>query len=181
MAINKQQREQAEAAANEMQLRLYAEPESGEQMWNIATKFNLTERSVYRMFAQMIGDVILGFYKQQDVLALIQHQFTQLSPTQQLELELEIKKFLLPLSGAPTNPAVGINPALAAEISATEHDLQSLHNIRTMAHDMQEVKTHPVVTPPTPEPIHQSSQADLLRQIETMAAPSDTPRWDTER
>lgn len=70
---------------------------------------------------------------------------------------------------------------MTAEISATEHDLAALHAVRTMAHDMEEVKAHPVVTPPAPEPVHQSSQADLLRQIETMASPNNTPRWDTEK
>ena len=179
MTITTQQREQAEAGANEIQLRLYAEPESGEQMWNIATKFNLTERSAYRSFAQMVGDVILGFYKQQDLLALVQSLFPQLNPTQQLELELEIKKFLLPLSSIPS-PAVTSRPNLAAEISATEHDLESIHSIRTMAHDMQEAKVHPVTHPTTPEKTYQSSQADLLEQIETMAKPSTAPRWDTE-
>ena len=84
------------------------------------------------------------------------------------------------LEQAVVTPA-SLSQQLQAEINATEHDLQSLHNIRTMAHDMQEVKTHPVVTPPTPEPVHQSSQADLLRHIETMASPNNTPRWDTEK
>lgn len=69
---------------------------------------------------------------------------------------------------------------LQADIIAAEHDLESIHSIRTMAHDMQEAKSHPVTHPTTPEKTYQSSQADLLKQIETMAKPSTAPRWDTE-
>lgn len=180
MTITKQQREQAEAAANEVQLHLYAEPESGEHMWNIATKFSLTERSAYRIFAQMIGDVILGFYKQQDVLALIQNLFPQLNPTQHLELELEVKKFLLPLSpGAFVAPPANQN--LAAEISATEHDLESIRGIRTMAHDMKEAKVHPITPHATHEVVHQSSQADILKIPTTPLASNPSTTWGSDR
>lgn len=71
--------------------------------------------------------------------------------------------------------------SLESEIATTEHDLAALQNVRTMAHDMKEAKTHPITPHTTNETTHQSSQADLLRQIETLAAPSNVPRWDTEK
>jgi hypothetical protein len=69
---------------------------------------------------------------------------------------------------------------LQADISATEHDLESLKGIRTMAHDMKEAKVHPITYPNSPEITHQSSQADIL-QTQTQTPEVNTgPRWDTQ-
>ncbi len=175
MAITRDQRQQAEAKASDEQLFLYSEPESGEQLWNIALTFNITEKNPYRIFAQLVGDVVLGFYRQQDILALIQNGLPQLSPTQQLELELQVKKFLLPLS--VTTESV---QTLSVEIATTEHDLAALQNVRTMSHDMEVAQGHPVMQAPATETTYQSSQADILRPAAPAPVANETPRWDTE-
>ncbi len=62
---------------------------------------------------------------------------------------------------------------LASEISAAEHDLASLHSVRTMSHDMAAIK-------PGSDVIYQSSQADILRTPTLPTPPpAETPRWET--
>ena len=175
MDITKINREQAEAAASETQIALYSSPESGQQMWNIALNFSLTKRETYYIFAEMIGDVILGFYNQQEILALIQQKFPQLNQMQQLDLELAIKKFLLPLSGGVSRTA-----ELQSEISAAENDLRTIEGLRTMAADIQAVHANE-------QPTYKSSQAEILNRTETqsVSAPvvqpsSPSNRWDTD-
>jgi len=158
MAITNEQRQQAEERASEIQLKLYAEPEAGEQLWNIATKFDITERSVYYTFTQMVGDIILGFYKISDTLQLIQYYIPTLDPMSQLELETEIKKFLLPLiASTSTTPATATT------------------NTNQIAKSLTITQTRPEPEPP----IYQSSQDALLRTSEANNTP-DTPRWETE-
>lgn len=172
MNITREQRQQAEEQANQVQLGLYAEPEAGEQLWSIATRFNMTERVTYRNFAIMVGDVVLGFYQQPALHALIQQTLPTLTPTQQLELEFEIKKFLLPLSAPdiPTPPADNLN----SEIAETEQAMEELQGIRTMAGDMQAIQSS------HPEPTYQSSsQSDLLRP--TTPPPRNGPSWETDK
>ncbi len=72
-------------------------------------------------------------------------------------------------------------PNLSAEISATEHDLESLQNIRTMPHDMHAVQTRPLAYPHASENTYQSVQADLLRPaIPVPEVNKQSPRWDSE-
>lgn len=179
MTITKLQREEAEANANRVQLYLYCEPESGEQLWNIGLKFDLTENTLYNALARMIGDTILGFYKQSDLLQLIKHTFPSLTEMKQLELELEIKKFLLPLS-SPEGTLSGIPPNenLKSEIAETEKEIASLQTVRTMLHDMEVAQGGS--GPSLVETTYQSSQADILRQTPAAPVVTETPRWDTE-
>jgi hypothetical protein len=89
------------------------------------------------------------------------------------EVQAAINQTNVPPSTAPAH-------SLAAEISATEHDLESLQGIRTMAHDMKEAKTHPITHQPTPETTYQSSQEDILRKTPPVANTGQVARWDTE-
>lgn len=69
---------------------------------------------------------------------------------------------------------------LQAEISAAEHDLASLQNVRTMSHDMEVAQGHPIMPAPVTETTYQSSQADILRPPVAAPTVNETPRWDTE-
>lgn len=64
---------------------------------------------------------------------------------------------------------------LENEISAAEHDLASLHSVRTMSHDMAAIR-------PGSDVVYQSSQADILRAPAPIVTPSapEAPRWDTD-
>lgn len=177
MTITRAQRQQAEDNANETQLRLYAEPESGEQLWTIATKYNLTERSTYFTFSQMVGDVILGFYKVDDVGALISRALPQVQGVQKIALEADIKMFLYPLSAQTTVGSVASN----SEIIAIEKEIESLQPVRTMSHDMAAIK-------PGSDVVYQAaSQAAILKREAEAVILSDgptpqtqPPRWDSE-
>ena len=83
------------------------------------------------------------------------------------------------LSAQATTPLPVVLPqSLAAEISAAEHDLESIKGIRTMAHDMKEAKSHPVLYPSAKEVFHQSNQSDILGPNETKQQ-NTAPRWDS--
>ncbi|MEN9920271.1 MAG: hypothetical protein RL538_164 [Candidatus Parcubacteria bacterium] len=186
MEITKTQREQAEERASEVQLRLYAEPEAGEQLWNIARKFSLTERNTYYTFSQLVGDVVLGFYKQSDIDALIANKLPQVQGAQRISLEADIKIFLYPLTdptyvapgvtapeapSVPSAPQSTARPELSAEIKEAERELEEVQSIRTMASDMKEAQHMPTYT---------SSQDDLIRPSTTSAPLSTGPRWETD-
>jgi hypothetical protein len=176
MQITKIQRQQAEEQATEAQLRLYAEPEAGEQLWNIATKYNLTERADYYNFSQLVGDVILGFYKQSEISELLSGRFQQKSPEQLIALEADIKMFLLPLS-ASTNTQKHHETSKeisTAEIHSIERDINSLKTVHTMSDDVAAIKSE--------ETVHQSSQDAILgTNATTITTPTsdETPRWES--
>lgn len=171
MAITNEDRIRAEEKASEIQLRLYSAPESGEMLWKIATKFNLTERRQYRVYASLVGDVVLGFYKPSDIPALLRYTIPSLTEELLSMLIEELNVFLLPLNSVSVE-------SLVADISATEHDIAALQNVRTMAHDMQVAQG--VRGPAMVETTYQSSQADILRPSVVAPAPPETPRWETE-
>lgn len=95
------------------------------------------------------------------------------------EIQAGIDSKTLPTQQPVSAPFIKAD--LETEIFATERDIQSLQGVRTMAQDMKEAKVHPITPHTTTETTHQSSQADLLRQIESLATPSSVPRWDTEK
>ena len=66
------------------------------------------------------------------------------------------------------------------EIAEAENALRSIEGIRTMAHDMQEAKVHPIQPAPIVETTYQSNQADILRPVAPAPVVNETPRWDTE-
>ena len=171
MAITNEDRIRAEEKASEIQLRLYSAPESGEMLWKIATKFNLTERRQYRVYAGLVGDVVLGFYKPSDIPALLRYTIPSLTEELLSMLIEELNVFLLPLNSVSVE-------SLVADISATEHDIAALQNVRTMAHDMQVAQG--VSGSAMVETTYQSSQADILRPTVVAPAPPETPRWETE-
>ncbi len=165
MNITPSKRQQAEDWATETQLRLYADPESGEKLWTIATNFGLTERTDYYNFTQLVGDIILGFYKTSDTLPLIQQNLPNVQPVKQLELEMEIKKFLLPLSTT--------TPSLQTEIAEIETATKSLEAVHTMQNDVARVQQE--------TPTYQSSQDALLQKSDApLQTNPTTPRWDTQ-
>lgn len=70
-----------------------------------------------------------------------------------------------------------VTKPLATEIAEAEAALWSIPNIRTMASDIQASPNPPTaaVVPPE-EPVHSSTQADILPNGNTMP----TPRWESE-
>lgn len=74
-----------------------------------------------------------------------------------------------------------VAPSLTLEIAETERAFEELHHIRTMAHDMNEARVHPITPQMMPEVTHRSSQDDILSNPQaTLKTNPSTPRWDTE-
>lgn len=76
------------------------------------------------------------------------------------------------LTPPPNAPEV----KLQSEIAEVEHEMESLHSLRTMGEDMDHAKQE--------EKVHVSDQDALLRKESAPAAsaqqPADTPRWGSE-
>ena len=194
MEITFEQRQLAEEGANEIQHRLYSEPEAGKQLWAIANKFGLVESNIYRVFTRIVGDVILGFHTQDQVSALIANKLPQIQGLNKIALEADIKIFLYPLTekqikeeltplkqielATPASITQVPHQSLTSEISAAEKELASLQTVRTMSHDMSAIK-------PGSDVVYQSNQADILArynipQPEVVSPPAEPPRWDTD-
>lgn len=71
------------------------------------------------------------------------------------------------------------NSNLADEIAEVEHEIESLHSVRTMAEDMQSVREEE-------EQTHKTSQSDILTNSSgetppsNQPQPSTTPQWGSE-
>lgn len=210
MEITKAQRVLAEERASEIQRRLYGEPESGEQLWNIASKYNLTERSTYYSFTQLVGDVVLGFYTQDQIGALIANKLPQVQGTTRIALEADIKIFLYPLTDPNYVQSVTKVPPvtneLSTEISAMEREFASIERPPMTVATASVYRSNTPQPEPLPKPDHaihtmaqdmaalrqqqvtptySSNQADILtRPISAPITPSPTPnnppRWGSE-
>lgn len=189
MEITKTQRQLAEERASETQQRLYGDPESGEALWKMAERFKLTDRKLYYQFTQMVGDVVLGFYKTSDMAALIYHGFPSLSPEGQAALTKEVEGFLLPLQeevlpaayATPTiehesvaYKATPVSESLNADpVVEKQHATAATPGIRTMARDIETISSHDYV-------VHTAaSQADILQKSPVEEVRTG-PRWDSE-
>jgi hypothetical protein len=83
-----------------------------------------------------------------------------------------------PTMVTPAPPEIQ-NP-LSSEIYTVEQEIVALNMVRTMAHDMDEAKGHPVIKTPASEVVYQSSQEDILQPAAPAPVVNETPRWDTE-
>jgi len=148
MPITNQQRIDAEQTATPEQVALYEA--GGQELYAIAEKYGLQEPKLYTSFALFVGDLILKLVDTSALRSELPALFPQLDLTTLAALEQDILTFLKPKS-----PAVGLStPELAAEISQVE---ATLHRVHTMADDMQVAKHDD-------DPVHQSSQSDLLHR-----------------
>lgn len=150
-------------AANEIQLRLYGDPDSGTALSKIAASHPVI--TDYKSFAIAIGDVILDLVPQEKLPDLLIERL-QITRPEAMKVTADVLDFLAPLSNptpAVAKPAIATgapavsDAALAAEIAQAEATLATVvQPMRTMAHDMETAK-HPSDT------THQAaSQADLL-------------------
>jgi hypothetical protein len=134
----------------------------------------LTKRNANRLQASATAQISYEILGVQTIDETVRN-LAQLGILDALQFLAEVKTSL---SQSVTAPIVSQQPtsqSLASEISAAEHDLASLHTVRTMSHDMAAIK-------PGSDVVYQSSQADILRApapIVTPPAP-EAPRWDTD-
>ena len=142
--------------ANVVQKYLLSSNMSGENLSNLAIQYDLSDRSKYREFTILIGDIILGFYNKEDTVALLQQELGLDHATAE-RLGADVLEFLAPLSdptwqpptdedgektenSGPTShelsPVTLSAPVALAQIEETGHEPSTIPEIRTMAGDM---------------------------------------------
>jgi len=108
-AITNEIRDQYLTQATPAQWFLSASPASGAALWSIAHKYSLTENSIYTTFAITVGDIILGFYRIQDTVPLLQQELG-LDPRTAALLGADVLDFLAPLSDPNWQPPEEFEP-----------------------------------------------------------------------
>lgn len=199
MSITKEIRNQVFDQASNVVEYLYSDYSSGEKMFSIAEKFDLIDTNKYKAFARTVGDIILGFYKIEDTVPLLQQELGLNAKTAAL-LGADVLDFLSPLSDpnwqAPIESeydediegttavlneelipvAISSHEPIAIPVTQTQSVTETIPQLRTMAADMIEGRS-PVRSTfnagaTIDEPIYTSTQPTLERA--TPAAPSYT-------
>lgn len=94
--ISDQQKIDVYKIAPEDVQRLYSAPESGAMMYVIFKKFNLDESLQYKIYAEIVGDTILGFNKIADMPRMFQQKLAMSSDESQ-RLTSSLIEFLAPV------------------------------------------------------------------------------------
>lgn len=98
MHIENTHRDDSLKNASAAKIHLYNSPESGAALRSVAQKNNIyTNKELYRKFALTVGDIILGFYKIEDTVPLLQQELG-LEPRAAALLGADVLDFLAPLS-----------------------------------------------------------------------------------
>jgi hypothetical protein len=188
--ITYEQRELAFEHSTELQKKMYATPEGGEAIARIATAHQLPKQ-LWVPFAIAVGDVILGLVPQEKIPQLLVERLS-ISQSDAMRITADILDYLEPLnqssqihpiSGStgmqsiqPTDSQTTSTPSsdasLAAELAETEAVFKQLQPIRTMAHDMETIKTKE-------EPVHQATSQDTILNGQGNAQKNPDARWET--
>ena len=198
--ITNQQRDERYEKGSEVQKHLYASPASGNQLWKIAEKHQLTADKTYTDFVIAVGDIVLGFYTPVQLPQLLTEKL-QMDPKSALAVTADVLDFLAPLTSGevPQNqptpkiptvipPAQNSTPkipevqtikdtnkpinnnVLAADIAETEAALNSTSHPPTLR-TMADDMRHQKES--SDIPTYTTTQAAILRESKT----SDEARW----
>lgn len=200
--ISDTQREGAYTKTTAVQKQLYASPQAGKTLKGLAQKYNVHAPETYSIFAVTVGDIILGFYKPEDTITLLQQELGISTQTAAL-LSADLKIFLAPLQDpnwqAPQkivseSEAVAeeiITADIALELAETEVAMRAIPALRTMSGNHE-------FTPESGEPVYSTTQSAIINEslhVPSQAAPlrsaplaPTTPttiapapgRWDSE-
>lgn len=129
---------------------LFSSSYSGETLANLAIKYQISGPDLYSKFAITIGDIILGFYKIEDTVPLLQQELGIDAKTAAL-LGADVLDFLAPLSDpnwqppAETDEAENITIPENQVVVTNQYAINPepvvstiLPELRTMAADMEE-------------------------------------------
>lgn len=168
--VTDEERDQAYDTASEVARFLWVSPESGERLRSIFSKHGLSEE-LYRPYAITVGDVILGFYQQSELPPLLKTSLG-VDDVKAIRLTADLLDFLAPLNDGVI-PATNEEPTIDADIAATEAALAHTSSVRTMARDMEDLKSQAPYEPPA----YKSNQ-DTLRPGSSKASDA---RWGSEQ
>lgn len=151
MQITREYRNELLNQAKPVQQYLYGSPFSGGTLLTIANKYQLNDISEYKKFAISIGDIILGFYKIEDTVPLLQQELGLDAKTAAL-LGADVLDFLAPLSDPNWKPPV-------------EDEDGDLEDVESATSDLSKMEIIPETTSPQIEP-----PSTIIPQLRTMAA-----------
>lgn len=177
--ITKEQRESALDSANKIQMRLYADPESGAELRKIADKHSAIFTD-YKVFAIVVGDAILGLVPQEKLPDLLAEKL-QITWSEAVKITADLLNFLEPLSNQ--NNQTSSSDILASDIAETEAALEAMpKNLPvTSAADQPSEQTKTASTPsipiqqPATPPTPTFSQPPQPQHQETYRVPPSAP------
>ena len=105
MEITRDIRSKFSAQISPVQEYLYSSPNAGGRQRKIANKYELKLTAKYKKFATTVGDIILGFYKIEDTVPLLQQELELDAKTAAL-LGADVLDFLAPLSDPNWQPPI---------------------------------------------------------------------------
>ncbi len=160
--VTREIRNQIFEAATPIQQYLYGSSESGNKLFAVAQKFDLTSPDKYKLFAVTVGDIILGFYRIEDTVPLLQQEL-QLSPRAAALLGADVLDFLAPLSDPnwqpPTETQIEEAKTAAAEA----------------AHASSILPGHSIEPALNEEPVYRSEQDTLRMPLSSVPSYSHPP------
>lgn len=183
--IDYNQREVAFSAASNIQQNLYSSREAGKKISNIA-KLHSKTITDYPAFSIAVGDVILGLVPQEKLPELLIERL-KVSQADAMRITADVLDFLEPLKesnatlvpiSSDTQPVETTTvpnndqDTLAAELAATEAAFKQLQPIRTMAHDMETIRTDD-------EPVHQAASQESILNGQGNASKNTQAEWGT--
>lgn len=156
MDITNEQRDEAYKTASEIQRYLYAAPESGRRMSDIATKHGIVSTEQYRNYALLVGDVILNLRNRSELPAAMTETLG-IKSEQSVKITADLIDFL------DHKEKTNDSENLASDIAETEATLEAIPQVRTMADDMRQSQA-------AKETIYSSSQEAILKDGRTAAS-----------
>ncbi len=215
MTITRDIRLKAAETATPDQLYLYGSEEAADKLQAILIKHHVATQPQNGQCVTAVANIVLGFHKSSELPDLLGQVVTlpfreTLSLTADLLDYLELKAPInqpevspdntlpplptLTLSTVTTNnplPSPNIRPLseqapdLKDDIAEAEAALQSLEPLRTMAHDMEVLKTIPTPSRAAESPTYSSSQNALINEAERAPMrpnnPAAGPSWTSEK
>jgi hypothetical protein len=191
MKLQEEQRDEVYKNCKIVQKYLYSNSACGLQLFNIAQKYDLHHDDVYKTFAITVGDIVLGFYRVEDTVPLLQQELG-ISPQIAARLGVDVLDFLAPLSDPNWQPPAGFLEDEETEnntpenvpapiIETSNEELLPTHQTIPLTEN-----PHPVVPPTTitPQPVASQTATqpfDHKRPLHTMASDMASLRNETYR
>ncbi len=165
--------------ASEVVQDLYSNPESGEIMHGVFQKHSLQDNH-YKIYANCIGDVILGFYSKSQLSQLLMEGLG-IQEEKANAVAIDLADFLAPIEDIALTQDSHYEPKVDEKIpvpvkatpkEVPENPEPKLDKIRTMEDDAKKItgyKNYVVYPDNTEPPTHSSSQDEIFKGKSSLA------------
>jgi hypothetical protein len=143
---------------------LYSTSYSGKYIFTIAKKYDLHKDEMYKKFAITVGDIILGFYRIEDTVPLLQQELG-LDPRTAALLGADVLDFLAPLSDPNWQPPVEERDEWDEESESSHRDDGATSEVGTVT---------PPIASTVDEPQYVSPQITNNQPYQVPFMPNDT-------